>query len=238
MSPGVSAISGEDRRLRLPVTARPKLSAGWTTFDFAVKETWVCARSLPLTVAADPNEIDFLLRTLPVMVLLIPRTALPPTTQNTLDAKAPFLRRTLVLAPVVKSPLIWKIHTAEDTFFASRVSEPPADVVKSFVFEQYVPAESVIPDKSRLVSLFSQVVYIPVWISVSNSLEQALESADFAMMAPRLRIKLLDMTVPGDTPTNPREILVLSVPDVIDDPASTVKFLHELSMLKPAPPLS
>jgi hypothetical protein len=70
------------------------------------------ANILPSNVALLPTEIDCSAIIVPLKTELAPRVAELPTCQKTLDASAPFMRTTLLLAAVVSVPepaVVWKM---------------------------------------------------------------------------------------------------------------------------------
>ena len=86
--------------------------------------------------------------------------AMLPATQYTLAASALFFSIMDESEAVVNVLAAWNIHTALDTFKASRVTydAPPIDSIP--VFEQYTPEVRVSPDSSPVVKTCLHVLVV------------------------------------------------------------------------------
>jgi len=70
------------------------------------------ASARPVIPAAAPKVIAPVVMRFPLSWAPAPRVAAPVITQKTLQASAPLMRVTLVLAAAVNAPVVWKMNTA------------------------------------------------------------------------------------------------------------------------------
>jgi hypothetical protein len=70
------------------------------------------AKALPWSTAPVPSEIDDNAKIFPANTELVPSVAELPICQNTLEAWAPLVRRTVLLVAVVSALAIWKMNWA------------------------------------------------------------------------------------------------------------------------------
>ena len=86
------------------------------------------ASARPDTEAPVLRVIDVKARMVPEKLLVVPRVALDPTCQNTLQAFAPFSNRTVLPDPVISVEPAWKMNTELGSPPPFRVTVPVRDM--------------------------------------------------------------------------------------------------------------
>jgi hypothetical protein len=135
------------------------------------------------------TEIDVRARMVPAKRECVPRVAELPTCQNTLQAWAPLVRRTLLAESVMRVEGTWKMKTAFGSPCASRVSDPPTSSGEAAL---YTPGVRVWPAPMAAGML-------AVGLRPAASLYAVVRS-DWAPAATASALCMVPFTVPGGNP--------------------------------------
>jgi hypothetical protein len=144
----------------------------------------------PATVSPVVTEIDVRARMVPVKAEWVPRVAELPTCQNTLQAWAPLMRRTLLAESVVRLEGAWKMKTALGSPPAFRVSAPWTSSVEDAL---YTPGTSAGPPLPIMDGMLA------VGLRPAASLYAVVRSS-WACAATASALCVAPVTMPGGNP--------------------------------------
>ena len=168
----------------------PQLGAVMVSSSRVTAAFWASTR--PSTVTPVVTVIDVRASTLPRKAELVPSVAELPTCQKTLQAEAPFVRRTELAESVTRVEPTWKTNTASALPCASRMSAPPTSSEESAL---YTPGPRVWPAPMNEPTLAAGV-------SAAATLYAVVKS-DWAPEATPSALCTAPVTMPLGAPPNP-----------------------------------